>query len=243
MWTNGCKATLSLVEKVTLVDYSGTTIKVTTDKNTYSTNKLMLSPSLGILKAGLMTTPPAGASVIRFNPALPADKVKSINAIGFGKFEKLYVTVSKPFWDSNSSTLRFTCRHNASCNFTEAWVTKIPNTFLFFIGGNAASYLANRNLTLLRQDVTSFLGQFLTTVPNITNIFMTNWANDPNVLGGYSYASVNINDSAFNNLRKVWSVSGGSIWFIGEATPNVEYSYAYGAYNSGVNAAKAAYTP
>ena len=218
MWTNGCKATLSLGEKVTLVDSSGTTIKVTTDKNTYSTNKLMLSPSLGILKAGLMTTPPAGASIIRFNPALPADKKNSINAIGFGKFEKLYVTVSKPFWDSNSSTLRFTCRHNASCNFTEAWVTKIPNTFLFFIGGNAASYLANRNLTLLRQDVTSFLGQFFTTVPNITNIFMTNWINDPNVLGGYSYATVGITNRTFKNLKKVLSVSGKYIWLIGEGT-------------------------
>ena len=218
MWTNGCKATLSLGEKVTLVDSSGTTIKVTTDKNTYSTNKLMLSPSLGILKAGLMTTPPAGASIIRFNPALPADKKNSINAIGFGKFEKLYVTVSQPFWDSNSSTLRFTCKHNDSCFFTEAWVTKIPNTFLFWIGGNGASFLANRNLTLLRQDVTSFLGQFLTTVPNITNIFMTNWINDPNVLGGYSYATVGITNRTFKNLKKVLSVSGKYIWLIGEGT-------------------------
>ena len=120
LWTNGCKATPSLGAKVTLVDYSSTTIKVTTGKNTYYTNKLMLNPSLWILKAGLMSTPPLGVNVIKFNPALPADKVKSINAIGFGKFEKLFVTVNQPFFDSNSSTQRFTCKINASCMFTEA---------------------------------------------------------------------------------------------------------------------------
>jgi len=85
LWNNGCKATLNLGEKVTNVDYSGISILVTTDKSPYTTKKIMLSPSLGILKAGLAGTPTT-ASIIKFNPSLPASKVDAINAIGFGKF-------------------------------------------------------------------------------------------------------------------------------------------------------------
>jgi len=108
LWTNGCKATLKLGEKVTNVDYLGTNIVVTTDKSSYTTKKLLLSPSLGILKASIAGTP-STASIINFNPSLPSSIVNAINAIGFGKFEKLYVTVNQTFWNSSTRTLFFTC--------------------------------------------------------------------------------------------------------------------------------------
>ena len=80
-------------------------------------------------------------------------------------------------------------------------------------------------------------------MPTITNIFVTNWVKNPNVLGGYSYATGNITYSTFNNLKKVFSGSGNYIWFIGEGTHNLDFSFAYGAYESGFDAATAAYTP
>jgi len=53
------------------VDYSGKNIIVTTDKGKYSTNKLFLSPSIGILQASIANRPPKGASIIQFTPELP----------------------------------------------------------------------------------------------------------------------------------------------------------------------------
>lgn len=218
LWSAGCKATLNLAEKVTTVDYSGTKILVTTDKATYYTNKIMLSPSLGILKAGLAGTPTT-ASIIKFIPDLPASKKNSINKIGFGKFEKLFLTFSQSFWDTTSSTLLFTCTNNSSCIFSEGWVVPtIPNTMLFFVGGSGAAYLVNRTLDQIKAEVVTFLNGFVDPLPTITDAYMTNWANDPNVLGGYSYASVGISNSTFNNLRRVLKVGTKNIWFIGEGT-------------------------
>ena len=45
----------------------------------------MLSPSLGILKAGIAGLS-TDASVIRFTPGLPDWKQNAINNIGFGRF-------------------------------------------------------------------------------------------------------------------------------------------------------------
>lgn len=47
-----CAPVLHLSEVVRKVDYSGTNIVVTTNKNSYSTNRLMIGVPLGVLKEG-----------------------------------------------------------------------------------------------------------------------------------------------------------------------------------------------
>jgi hypothetical protein len=69
---SGRNVRLNLNERVMRVDYSGTNIIVTTDKAKYSTNKLFLSPSIGILQASIANRPPSRASIIQFIPQLPA---------------------------------------------------------------------------------------------------------------------------------------------------------------------------
>ena len=71
-YCSGNNVRLNLNEKVLRVDYSGTNIARTTDKGKYNTNKLLLSPSIGILQASIANRPPFGASVIKFIPQLPA---------------------------------------------------------------------------------------------------------------------------------------------------------------------------
>ena len=78
---------------------------------------------------------------------------------------------------------------------------------------------------------------------------MTNWWQDKNILGGYTYAKTGTTKTHFTNLRKVlkttYTSSTGvkttkNIWFIGEGTHPNYYSYSHGAYSSGVAAATAA---
>lgn len=78
---------------------------------------------------------------------------------------------------------------------------------------------------------------------------MTNWWQDKNILGGYTYAKTGTTKTHFRNLRKVlkttYTSSTGvktrkNIWFIGEGTHPNYYSYSHGAYSSGVAAATAA---
>jgi len=127
------------------------------------------------------------------------------------------------------------------CYFREGWVVpSLNNTAVFFVGGSGADALAKLNSSQLAANLQSFLGNFVSPLPNITNIFISNWTNDANVLGGYSYASVGTRTSTFNALRSVLNVGAKNIWFIGEATHPYDYSYAYGAYETGVDAATAA---
>ena len=76
MFRRYCKPNLHLEEKVVIVDYSGQNIKVTTTKNTYTTNKLFIGVPLGVLKA----------KKIEFVPPLPKDKADAIDSIGNGLY-------------------------------------------------------------------------------------------------------------------------------------------------------------
>lgn len=76
IFTRKCNPVLHLSEVVRKIDYSGTSIVVTTNKNSYSTNKLMIGVPLGVLKEG----------AIEFVPPLPTEKTTAIDSIGFGIF-------------------------------------------------------------------------------------------------------------------------------------------------------------
>ena len=61
---------------------------VTTNKGQYSTNKLILSVPLGVLKA----------KHIEFVPQLPSNLQQSIDGMGFGVYENIQVSFRKKFW-------------------------------------------------------------------------------------------------------------------------------------------------
>jgi polyamine oxidase len=73
---------LRLSEVALKVDYSGDHIVVSTDKAQYSTHNLLISVPLGLLKEG----------AVEFAPGLPVDIQAAIDSIGWGDFEKLFVS-------------------------------------------------------------------------------------------------------------------------------------------------------
>lgn len=78
-------ATIVFNSAVTRVDYSGSTVTVTTSGGqTYQAKKVICSVPLGVLKAG---------SVV-FSPPLPSAYQQAISNIGFGIFNKIIVTLS-----------------------------------------------------------------------------------------------------------------------------------------------------
>ena len=92
-----CAPDLHLSETVISIDYTGSTIIVTTNLAQYTTNHLFVGVSLGMLKV----------NQIQFNPPLPSEKQQAINAIGFGAYEKIFVTFDKSFWPAGKNTLNF----------------------------------------------------------------------------------------------------------------------------------------
>jgi monoamine oxidase len=152
----------------------------------------MISVSIGVLQA----------STIQFNPPLPASKTNAINAIGFGNFEKLFVTFKSSFWNANSSTIHFVCTQQP-CRYVEAWV--VPNTngvpmLIFWIGGDLAKQITSWTLAQIQADLAATLAKFIKPAPVITNIFISNWTNDPYVRGSYTYAKVGTTSQHFQTL-------------------------------------------
>ena len=64
IFTKKCSPILHLSEVVSKIDYSGSSIVVTTNKNTYTTSTLFSSLPLGVLQAG----------TVQFVPTLPSKK-------------------------------------------------------------------------------------------------------------------------------------------------------------------------
>lgn len=131
IFTKKCSPILHLSEVVTKIDSSGSSIVVTTNKNTYTTSTLFSSLPLGVLQAG----------TVQFVPPLPSKKVQAINGIGMGTFEKLLVKFSSRFWPSGQSIVSFTGR-GVDSKYTEAFVVPGSDTILMFFlaSGNAATF-------------------------------------------------------------------------------------------------------
>lgn len=93
-------AAIHYSERVLRIDYSGSKIVVTTDKDIYQTNTVFSSLPIGVLKAGSVT----------FTPPLPSQTTQAINSIGSGVFEKVVVKFASRFWPSGQSIVSLTGR-------------------------------------------------------------------------------------------------------------------------------------
>ena len=120
------------------VDYQGALIKVTSRKGTeFYCKKLLVSVPLGVLKH----------NKIAFAPALPANHAAAIKQIGFGVFNKLFVSLDQPFWNDASRVLNFLSNATFYNKYEESYVlshSPQPNLLMFFMAGNR-SLDANKN--------------------------------------------------------------------------------------------------
>jgi len=75
------------------------------------------------------------------------------------------------------------------------------------------------NIEQIKTDLLNNLRDYINSNVTITNAFYTNWQNDVNVLGSYTYAKVGTSKTSFQNLKKVIQSRVNnvkkSIWFIG----------------------------
>jgi monoamine oxidase len=180
---------------------------VTTSKGQYTTNKLLVSLTLGQLQAGQVT----------WNPPLPADKQSAINNIGFGSFEKLFVVFQTAFWTPGTRILHFIGR-GTEPKYLEAWI--VPNTLnlnalVFFISGNAVQEIGSWSKAQISQDLTNFLGSYTTNSVVVNDVFITNWRTDPFALGSYCYAKVGTTAHDFETLQAPITHGNNKIWLIG----------------------------
>jgi len=233
---------------VTKIDYSDKHLvrvtyldSKTNELKTLSARYVLVTVSLGVLKANL----------IDFHPPLPAWKQSAIQRIGFGTVNKCILYWDAPqtsWWPEHRQVVTLiTPKDDGNENDTETWTTFFNDRALEngghyiltgFIGGRKALSEEQKTdeevvATALQNLRRMFVGGDV--VPPPTKYVITRWGHDPYTRGSYSYvptgASQGMNLTRRDLARPV-GLKRPQVYFAGEAT-NDFYATTTGAFRSG----------
>lgn len=224
--------TIKTSEKVSVIDYSNTTVSVTTDKGVYTADKVLVTVPLGVLKN----------KVISFTPALPTKHTDAIQNIGMGLLNKLYLEFAEPFWDRDKKYDWIESIPPASSELEQRWTewvsfNKVAGKpiLLGFSAATAAYSLEDKSDSAIFADAKARLELIFGTIPDpVKPILRTKWAQDPYTFGSYSFNRLGM---SANTRKELAEPVNGKLFFAGEATSQYYFGTVHGAYNSGLDAA------
>lgn len=192
----------------------------------WSADAVIVTVPLGVLKAG----------AIRFDPPLPDDHQRAIEAIGFGRYEKLILQFDEPFWDDVDQIS--VARSGAFTNWYNLERVTGQPVLMALNGGAAAAQLGGLAVpgqtTLAAETLSGIYGHRFRG-PLAAQV--SDWWHDPFSRGSYSFTAVG--SSADDRLVLGESV-GGRLWLAGEAIHPTLHSTVHGAWLSGRSAAEQA---
>lgn len=220
---------VELNQKVIAVDWQNPDqIIIKTNQKTYIADQVVITASLGALKK----------KQIEFLPALPAWKTEAINKIGFGQFSKVFLFYKTAFWPNKYK-----------------WIENIPanpHSWPMFLNlhyfledavlvalhvGEEARRIDALSDEQIKDEVTLKLKKIWgSRVTRPVRIYKSNWSQDPENYGAYSYPALG---SCPGDYDLVGKAVDDRIYFAGEATDSTMTSTVNAAYLSGIRVAKA----
>ncbi|KAG8240017.1 hypothetical protein J437_LFUL017752 [Ladona fulva] len=262
---DGC---VSFCKPVALVRWgtsgSDRAIVVTADGNEYPADYVIITVSLGVLKACAGTL---------FCPSLPAEKTEAISKMGFGRVGRLFLEYEKPFWAAGEGSIslawsaeELAARRPDGCDwargitgFKEVPSSNVPlspccvykpgsRVLASSISGPEAEAMERADQNCIAEVMTRLIRTFTGDpgIPPPTRIIRTSWCCDPNFRGGYSYLHVN-SDSGTNLIKNLsdpipccetpQGLIDPILLFAGEATHTDYFSTVHGARLSGIREA------
>lgn len=219
--------TLHLNQRVTHIAYDRNGVTVTTDRDTFTADRAVVTVPLGVLKQ----------NVIRFTPLLPAAKVAAIESLGMGLLNKLYLRFSTPFWPTNYDWLNYLALEKGQWS---EWLSLYrPTQKPILLGFTAATF--GRTIEkwsdekIVNSAMTTLHTIFGRQIPAPTAWQITRWASDPFAYGSYSFYKVG---STPDSRATLAAPVAGRLFFAGEATAEDYPGTVHGAYLSGLRAAE-----
>jgi polyamine oxidase len=202
---------------------------VTADGSVEEGSHAVVALPLGVLKDGRP----------RFAPALPPDRLAAIGRLGFGRFEKVALRFTEPFWrDAGFPHLMI---FPAEADEWMVWAMGqdafgAGPVLLFFIFHSAAERLAGAGPD---GAVRWALGQLAQAIgrpcPEPVAAAVSSWADDPWTRGAYTHIPPGASPADADLLGQP---VGGRLLFAGEHTQSARLAYADGALTSGIREAK-----
>ncbi|CAB0035659.1 unnamed protein product [Trichogramma brassicae] len=186
-----------------------------------------------------------------FCPALPVEKVKAIENLGYGFVNKIFLEYERPFWVWHEGSIRFAWSATELADRCD-WLKGISHieelsgsqhVLCAWVSGKEASDMELASDEEVVESITRLLRQFTgdPTLPYPTNLLRSKWCMDQYFAGSYSYMALN---STVGHQCDLASPVPGScepvapiLFFAGEATIPGHYSTVHGARLSGIREA------
>ncbi|XP_024153406.1 peroxisomal N(1)-acetyl-spermine/spermidine oxidase isoform X2 [Oryzias melastigma] len=191
-----------------------------------------------------------------FSPPLPKQKLRSIEKLGFGTCNKIYVEFEKPWWDADCDIIYLVWEDEEDISdhvsdISKLWTRKIPSFTVIkppesgshvlcgWISGHEAEHMETLPEEEVRHSMTELIRTFTgdsTIRPK--RIQFSRWFHDPWTFGSYSHPALSCSAQDIKNLMEPLPTKGGQsqllqVLFAGEATHPCYYSTVHGALLSG----------
>ncbi|MFD9669369.1 flavin monoamine oxidase family protein [Rhodococcus sp. NPDC059968] len=204
-----------LGHEVTSIEWSESGVQVATAGESFTASSVIVTVPLGVLKAGRIT----------FSPELPDPVAGSIDRIGMGVFNKVFLQFPERFWGDGLYVLRQLGRSDElwhSWYDVSAAVGGRP-TLVALAGGRSGRQVEAMSDDQVVGSVVNSLRQLCgDAVPDPVGYWITRWAADPFALGSYSYVAVGAchadHDAMATPVGGVLHVAGEATWGDNPAT-------------------------
>lgn len=208
-------------------------VEVRAGSRTWTARAVIVTVPLGVLKAG----------AVRFDPPLPETHRRAVDALGFGRFEKLVLRFDTAFWDDgDQSEADQILIDGAPGTPFAGWynlhrATGVP--LLMALNGAAAATAldgmpAERRAALAADTLARiYPGRFWAPVAAQS----TDWGADEFSRGSYSFTAAGSGD---HDREALGEPIADRLWLAGEAVQPQWHSTVHGAWISGAAAARQA---
>jgi monoamine oxidase len=211
---------------VSTVRHDGAGVHVATSAGAFSGREAVITLPVGVLRAG----------AVRFDPELPADRLRAINDIGFGLVNRVVLRFPRVFWPATTQFIGHASLEPGEFPAFLDVSRLVPAPVLIaFVSGSFALRLES----LTDAQTVSAVMRVLRVIfgpgaPDPTGHIVTRWAADPWARGAYTFPRL----AARGDEHKILARPLGRLRFAGEATHRFHSSYVHGAYLSGLREAR-----
>uniref|UniRef100_A0A8C4GF14 Amine oxidase domain-containing protein n=2 Tax=Dicentrarchus labrax TaxID=13489 RepID=A0A8C4GF14_DICLA len=191
-----------------------------------------------------------------FRPPLPLHKLHSVQRLGFGTNNKIFVEFDSPWWDADCEVIYLLWEDEDVMldevpDVQRSWIKKLfgftvlkpteryGHVLCGWIAGHESEYMETVSEQEVTQNVTQLIRRF-TGNPTITprRILRSQWFHDPWTCGSYSYPGKGCSVQDLENMMEPLPTKGSQahplqVLFAGEATHPCYYSTVHGALLTG----------
>ncbi|NP_001314981.1 peroxisomal N(1)-acetyl-spermine/spermidine oxidase [Danio rerio] len=228
----------------------GTSFPVTIEcvnGETFAADHVIVTVPLGYMKKHQNTF---------LSPSFPLHKLHSIQRMGFGTNNKIFVEFEQPFWDEDCELIYLvwedeTHLTDVVSDLKMSWIRKLTGFTVLkpterfghvlcgWIAGQESEYMESLSELEVLQTVTQLLRIF-TGNPTIMprKLLRSQWFHEPYSCGSYSYVAKGCSGYDIDNLAEPLPLKGSNskplqVLFAGEATHRSFFSTVHGALLSG----------